>query len=670
MTKYSEGGSLGDLVAAAEESVKGSLAGGKGLREFLQTIDRLEPAEMALLVENAIGLLEGFYVHLPLKRAMHAVDPLQRLRLLQRRLPQLTSEIAFHHEMTEIFTSLRDLHTNYILPAHFSKMRAFLPFEVEACFEGDKRQYIVSKTVPGFHHPTFMPGVELIYWNGVPIERAVEIAAEYHAGSNPAARHARGVAGLTKRAMIISPPPDEEWVVVGYKDSAGQTQEFRADWTITGLPAELSPPTPPLTSDAAAAFGVDLEGEAFRQINKMLFAQHIVSEKRRLEDIRESARARTTAMGDGAFETAAVAESQAVTNAVQGTASTMPDVFGARPVSIDGRAFAYVRILTFSVADDVQFVQEFLRLIDLPEMPKDGLIIDVRGNGGGLIWAGERLLQLLTPQAIEPCRVQFINTQMNLQLCKGNVSLKTWYPSIERALETGAAFSSSFPITPPERCNDIGQRYYGPVLLITDARCYSTTDIFSAGFQDHKIGPILGTDNNTGAGGANVWTLEQLREFFTSGGMQPPLSALPKGAGMRVAIRRTLRVGDEAGTELEDLGVRPNFEHKLTRNDTLNDNPDLIAHAAGILKTLPIYKFEVTSSRSGSKLKLHVTANGVDYVDAFLNGRPLASGNVSNGTVDFELPVDREFVPPAGAAAIELRGYAGNKLVCRSRLSA
>jgi hypothetical protein len=112
MTKYSEGGSLGDLVAAAEESVKGSLAGGKGLREFLQTIDRLEPAEMALLVENAIGLLEGFYVHLPLKRAMHAVDPLQRLRLLQRRLPQLTSEIAFHHEMTEIFTSLRDLHTN------------------------------------------------------------------------------------------------------------------------------------------------------------------------------------------------------------------------------------------------------------------------------------------------------------------------------------------------------------------------------------------------------------------------------------------------------------------------------------------------------------------------------------------------------------------------------
>ena len=62
----------------------------------------------------------------------------------------------------------------------------------------------------------------------------------------------------------------------------------------------------------------------------------------------------------------------------------------------------------------------------------------------------------------------------------------------------------------------------GPVVLITDARCYSTTDIFAAGFQDHKVGTILGTDNNTGAGGANVWTLELIRQYFQSGGMTAP----------------------------------------------------------------------------------------------------------------------------------------------------
>src|SRR5690349_4465476 len=133
----SDGGSLHDFVAAADDSVKGTLVGGVGLRDFLANIDALTPGETNLVVEQAIKLLEGFYVHLPLKRAMHAVDPLQRLRLLQRRLtkPQFGSEIAFHHEMTEIFTSVRDLHTNYILPSQFSQMTAFLPFRVEACFE-------------------------------------------------------------------------------------------------------------------------------------------------------------------------------------------------------------------------------------------------------------------------------------------------------------------------------------------------------------------------------------------------------------------------------------------------------------------------------------------------------------------------------------------------------
>ncbi|MBR0830498.1 hypothetical protein JQ596_33820 [Bradyrhizobium manausense] len=667
----SDGGSLSDFAAAADDSVRATFTGGRGLGEFLQTIDKLTPEEIDLLVDQAIKLLEGFYAHLPLKRAMHGVDPLQRLRLLQRRLPQLASEIAFHHEMTDIFTSLRDLHTNYILPSHFSQMTAFLPFRVEACFDGGRRKYIVAQTVQGFSHATFVPGVELTYWNGVPIDRAVEIAASYHAGSNPAARHARGVAGLTKRAMNISPPPDEEWVVIGYTDLAGNALEFRADWAIIGLPPEADAVAPDVPSAAAAALGLDLEGDTFRRINKLLFAQHVIKAKRDLESARINARVTSMAAGAAPGETAA-AETVAVESAVSGTQSTMPDVFSAQVVNSGGKAYAYVRIFTFSVGDDVAFVNEFLRLIDLPEMPKNGLIVDVRGNGGGLIWAGERLLQLLTPRTIEPCRLQFINTRPNATLCKSVDQLKSWAPSLDRAVETGAAFSAAFPITAPERCNDIGQRYYGPVLLITDARCYSTTDIFSAGFQDHKIGRILGTDRNTGAGGANVWTLELIRQFFAAGGNPSPLDQLPKGASMRVAIRRTLRVGDEAGTELEELGVTPNAEHKLTRNDVLNNNPDLLARAAAELAGLtePVRRFEVKSARANDKLSFELATDNVDYVDVFVEGRPRGSRNVADRAVKFVLPENQEFRLSASAMSIELRGYAGGKLVCCRRLQA
>ncbi len=662
-----DGGTLQDLIAAAEDSVARALSGGRGLRDFLASVEKLDEVELKLIVEQAIKLLEGFYVHLPLKRAMHAVDPLQRLRLLQRRIPQITSEIAFHHEMTDTFTSLRDLHTNYILPTPFSQLVAFLPFQIEACFEQGRREYIVAQTVPGFSHPTFVPGVRVTYWNGIPIERAIEIAASYHAGSNPAARHARGVAGLTKRAMNIAPPPDEEWVVVGYEDSQNQAREFRADWTIAGLPTDADAEAPhAAATEAAAALGLDLEGDTFRRINKMLFAQNVIKAKREIESVRMRAMAAPFASP----EMAAVAAEAAASTAVQGTDSTMPEVFSARSVIVGSRAFAYVRIHTFLVGDDVPFINEFIRLIELPQMPKDGLIIDVRGNGGGLIWAGERMLQLLTPKTIEPCRLQFINSLPNLQLCEALPMLQNWRASLARALETGATFSASFPITPPERCNDIGQRYYGPVVLITDARCYSTTDIFAAGFKDHKIGTILGTDNNTGAGGANVWTLDLINQFFMQGGLPAPLQMLPKGAGMRVAIRRTLRVGNEAGTELEDLGVQPDRQHQLTRADVLSGNPDLIASAAAILASQSATKFDVSVKRIGQQLKCQLATEGVDYVDAFVGGRPRGSRDVVDGTLVFDLPENAEFTLPGAPVDVVLRGYSGDALVCSRRLSA
>ena len=150
-------------------------------------------------------------------------------------------------------------------------------------------------------------------------------------------------------------------------------------------------------------------------------------------------------------------------------------------------------------------------------LPQNGLIIDVRGNVGGTITSGERMLQLFTPNRVEAERLQFINTERTLQLSKTDQIggfLRPWQSSIELSLFTGAIYSQGFPIEDPDQTNSIGQRYQGPVVLITDARCYSTTDIFAAGFQDNKIGVILGVDGNTGAGGANVFTHELLDFLF------------------------------------------------------------------------------------------------------------------------------------------------------------
>jgi C-terminal processing protease CtpA/Prc len=188
---------------------------------------------------------------------------------------------------------------------------------------------------------------------------------------------------------------------------------------------------------------------------------------------------------------------------------------------------------------------------------------------------------VLTPRRIEPERFHFINSATTLDLCRkasGDLAVSQWAPSIELSIATGEMYSQGFTLEPVEAYNRRGQQYHGPVVLIVDALCYSTTDIFSAGFQDHSIGKILGTSHRTGAGGANVWEYGLLQ-----GALSDHFPILPGGTTFRVAIRRTTRVGDRAGVPVEDLGVEPDEIHLMTRDDILQGNADLIAHAARIL---------------------------------------------------------------------------------------
>ena len=193
--------------------------------------------------------------------------------------------------------------------------------------------------------------------------------------------------------------------------------------------------------------------------------------------------------------------------------SVMPDVFKqfGKFTSSKG-VFGYIRIETFDVTrwGVDAFIREFIRIADL--LPQEGLIIDVRGNGGGVIAAGEGLLQTLTPVTIEPERFHLITTPLVLQMCEQDQELARWTDSMKEAVEIGSTFSQGFPLTPAEFCNSIGQTYQGPVVLIVDAGCYSTTDIFAAGFQDHNIGVVLGTSGHTGADGANVWKHTDLQQ--------------------------------------------------------------------------------------------------------------------------------------------------------------
>jgi hypothetical protein len=137
----------------------------------------MRPDVAKKLVGLSIELLEKLYVHLPMKRSMYAVNPIQRLRLLQRRVADSRrplSERAFYNEMLTTFAQMRDLHTAFVMPEPFRSATAYLPFRLEAYVDNGQRRYIVSElTEEAPKVRGFGRGAEVTHWNGVPIARAV-----------------------------------------------------------------------------------------------------------------------------------------------------------------------------------------------------------------------------------------------------------------------------------------------------------------------------------------------------------------------------------------------------------------------------------------------------------------------------------------------------------------
>jgi hypothetical protein len=320
-----------------------------------------------------------------------------------------------------------------------------------------------------------------------------------------------------------------------------------------------------------------------------------------------------------------------------------------------------VRLRTFvPPRDDIAgAIEEFVRI--LGTLPPDGLILDVRGNEGGLIAFGERCLQLLTPRPITPAPFHFLSTALTLALARDNDDLKQWNAPIALGIATGASFSQGFPLTTAAECNDRGQVYQGPVILVVDALCYSTTDLFAAGFQDHGIGRILGTHRNTGAGGANVWHHEDLRGLTLS--PSNPFVRLPQGAGLRVAARRSTRLGSRTGVPLEDLGVEPDEFYEMTRADVLEHNVDLIAHAAQWLAGQPTQRLGLTAGKEYPVERVTITGHNIDRVDLLVRGRPLLSQDFAGARAEVKLPFPQE----PGNTLLAC-GYRANELVVSTRL--
>ena len=600
-----------------------------------EAVKAMSADERRRIVDAFIAVIEGVYAHLPLKRATYGHDPVQRLRALHQRADKV-SEREFHESMAEITTDLRDAHTRYIGPAQPEGEVAFLPISIERYADKKGEHYIISKIskivgdeLKRFKRIGFVPGAEVTHWNGVPIARAVDMHAERETGGRPDARKARAVESLTLRPLRYAFFPDEEWVDLTFKNDTKDGQ-VRLQWEFVRQQDPLA--VGDGEDPAALAFAADPAAEAMRREKKFLFAT---------EKWHEVDAGRTVAVAKSAAEHKTAGE---------WFAGTFQDAVAARVVEIPSGTFGHLRLWSFDLRDDDGFLAEVIEL--LSHLPRTGLIVDLRGNPGGLVWAAERLLQLLTPNEIVPTRFSMLATDLTRSIVaapQNQRRLEPWRRSLESAVVTGELYSRGVPLTPPARCNDIGQRYPGPVVAIVDANTYSSGDLFAAGFVDNAVGTLVSVDEATGAGGANVWTQEHVKRALSGTEDQPP--ALPDGVNYSISFRRAMRVGDALGTGIEDVGIRGHVCRPLTKRDLTSDNVDLLNFCGRLLKSEP--KTDMVCSMAGDVMSVETT--NLDRVDMYVDNRPYASLSTGarQGTRSLE-----HVIEPAWSD-IEVVGFAG-----------
>jgi hypothetical protein len=431
-----------------------------------------------------------------------------------------------------------------------------LPFLVEQYGPESRPKYLVSKiNTDIIDDPEFQPGVELQAWNGAPFGRAVESHADFETGGRADSRRARALESLTFRALDYGPPPDEHWVIVGYRTKRGRKAEIRLPWRLL-TPGKAATALEP-GSRAALKQASDPSAEAVRRAKKLVFAPDLwASDQQR----------RTAPAGPGKAEIGEWLD------------TPLQDVLAARPLS---RKVGYLRIWSFDLDDDDAFIDELIRLLQL--LPQTGLIVDLRANPGGQIWAAERALQLFTDATIEPTRFSLIATPLTRQMADSpfnRLELEAWSQSLQDAVSTGELYAQPLPLTDPSWCNDRGRRYPGPSVAVVDANTYSSGDLFAAGWVDHGIGPLVSVGHATGAGGANVWTSSQLRDALSGTDHQQP--RMPAGTGFTIAFRRAIRSGTGDGIPIEDLGI-PGIPYEMTKNDLMHSNRDLLVSCTRLL---------------------------------------------------------------------------------------
>ncbi len=603
------------------------------------------------LASQAKLVLSDLFVHRDLKVTHFgaASDPLPRLEEIVKTASTAKDE-ELHKNLSQTFSSLHDLHTNFISPRPFSCGMVFFPLRFESVRDNNEDKVVVSRKLKV--KADLVEGIEvrdqLLEYNGIPVEKALEQLKVFSGGANPDAMRMRAVQLLSFRSLMLADSlPQENKLKLKFKN-AEKTYEKEIPWQSL------------IDSDC-------VEGNQDRHRSRT--NKNILLESMRM----------------GADEY------QKKYNKIFGTPSLVNDemltaldedlseIFDVVALNTPAGKIGYVRLKEFSwdnkSLDVATVIDGFRRAIEVTLADTVGLVIDVRSNPGGNIVFAEKLVQFFSTRAVDPSTVRMLANPLNEQIfIKANGAENRWSKALNVAIKEKQRFTPPMSITPANEANDFGQIWYRPTVVLTDASCYSACDIFTAGMQDMGAATIIGLHKSTGAGGANVMEHKTFRSIMGSSD-ENPFKELAFGQNMRVAWRQCIRSGKHNGELIEDTGVVSDVVVPLKLGDIGLESKELMKQVHKAVDELkPKYTSGLEAKvggivvvQNGSSAKWKEKVYGADRIDVLVNNKLLVSHNINKSETSKEVDLD------AGPLKTEwfdepvvLAGFSGNKQVFRS----
>lgn len=504
----------------------------------------------SVVVDQARLILGDVFVHRALKLENFGtqVDALPLLKELESKMKDM-DETSFHTRMMEIFQLQHDLHTSYQMPYPYLCYRSYLPVEFKEVIGADGVKVVAVKGVlsteanlkvlPDHRVVEILKeGDVLLNYDGQKIEDALRELEVYSGGANPAAIRRVAVSSLGFSSQKYSVIPGNDQVSLTLKNRFGKVYSVVLPW--------ISKENETCLKDNKPAVGMKevSENDIRNEINE------IFRENPKPHSPNKSLSSEWKKTGDP------ILRYKIINNEFGRFGLFDLDSFSPGTLSSD------------------ELILEFKKILETDFAKTDGVIIDLRDNGGGYISLAEGLVQLFNPKNTQPAGFRLRATTANSHYVNNTLPENSPFrTSLAKAVENRTYYTEPELIDAAQDMNRLGQFYFRPVALINNASCYSSCDLFSALMQDHAGAVIFGEDPNTGAGGANN---VQLTGVLSALGAENygPFKKLPRGQNIGFAFRQMLRTGPHAGELIEDVGVKADFLAEARISDLYNESSD------------------------------------------------------------------------------------------------